>query len=397
MSGAAILAAGITASAAATASGAQALMQTKLNKKNRQWQEKMRKEQWEHDQQVTADNRNYNEQVYEKYQSPTALRAALQKAGYNPALAYGGSGFDAGGLQVAEQSPSATPALSDAYGANEVPSIVANGISSAQALSDIILKDSQAKTNYENLKTLAQKNLQELDILESTASIKRIGVITADEERKTAEVVRHLNELEFDIKRSTKQYAIDNYIKQNSLLYQQILNAGSKRRLDEKQGSYYDAYVERCGSEIAKNLMGAALMLVQIGTEEHRQQLFDANAAYFYSEAAVNKQEERKVAWQAFNEFLDGYKGCATLNDFIAKLSADADAAQWAADHQDEILRLQTKQANAQIIQGYGNMLQSFILAYIAARTKGKAVSATPSSTTSTSGSQPNWTSTSTR
>lgn len=388
MSGAALLAAGITASAAATASGAQALMQTKLNKKNRQWQEKMRKEQWEHDQQVTEDNRRYNEEIYEKYQSPTALRAALQKAGYNPALAYGGSGFDAGGLQVAEQDPSSTPAFEDTYGANGVPALFANGISSAQAVSDVILKDSQARTNYENLKTLAERNLQELDILESTAAIKRIGVITSDEERKIAEYSGKISKLEFEIKRSTKRYAIDNYIKQNSLFYQEILNAGSTRTLNEKKGSYYDAYVSKAGSEITKNLMGAALMMVQMETEEHRQALFDANATYFYSEAAVNAQEERKIAWQAFNEFLDGFKDCATLGDFIAKMSADASAAQWAADHQDEILRLQTKQANAQIIQGYGNMLQSFILTYIALRTKGKAVSVKPTEAGQSSGPQ---------
>lgn len=375
MSGAAALAAGISASVAATASGAQSLMQTKLNKKNRQWQEKMRREQWEHDQQVTEDNRRYNEELYEKYQSPTALRAALQKAGYNPALAYGGSGFDAGGLQVAEQDPSSTPPLEDAYGANEIPALFANSISSAQALSDIVLKNSQAKTNYENLKTLAQRNLQELDILQSTAAIKRIGVITADEERKICESQRKITELDYEIKRDTKQYAIDNYIKENSLLYQKILNAGSQRNLNEKQGSYYEAYVARSGSEIIKNIMGAALMSVQISTETERQKLFQANAAYFYSEASVNAQEERRIAWQAFNEYLDAYKDCATLGDFLAKMGADARSAEWIADHQDEIIRLQTKQTNAQIIQGYGNMLQSFVLAYVAYMTKGRGVS----------------------
>lgn len=62
---------------------------------------------WEEQQRVKRDERNYQEQMYLKYNSPEAIALQQRRAGINPDLAGGageGSSFDAPNFQATEPS-----------------------------------------------------------------------------------------------------------------------------------------------------------------------------------------------------------------------------------------------------------------------------------------------------
>lgn len=84
-----------------------------LNRKNQDFQARMlnaeqdfareqREWQLQTEKALTADERQYNEGLYKKYQSPEAYVRQLREAGLNPSLAYGGN--SAGSPEVADYS-----------------------------------------------------------------------------------------------------------------------------------------------------------------------------------------------------------------------------------------------------------------------------------------------------
>lgn len=90
----------VTAAASAAAAGGNAISQGKLNKKNRDWQEKMFKKQ--------NDEWERRQNFMNEYNSPSAQRARLAAAGLSPALLYGGGA--AGTQGTAVSSPQGPPA-----------------------------------------------------------------------------------------------------------------------------------------------------------------------------------------------------------------------------------------------------------------------------------------------
>lgn len=92
----AIGAAAVTAGAAALSSGTNAIVQGKLNKKTRDWNEKM------FDRQTATNERQW--QMQNEYNSPTSQMARLREAGLNENLVYG-NGANAQGGSISSSSP----------------------------------------------------------------------------------------------------------------------------------------------------------------------------------------------------------------------------------------------------------------------------------------------------
>lgn len=89
---------------AAASSAGNAIAQGKLNKKNRQWQEKMYERRLADQRADWQMNNEYNEEMYNKYNSPTAQVRQMQAAGVNPDL----NGVDGSSLG-ASSSPAGAP------------------------------------------------------------------------------------------------------------------------------------------------------------------------------------------------------------------------------------------------------------------------------------------------
>lgn len=96
---------------AAASSAGSAIAQGKLNRKNRKWQEKMYNRRLQ-DQRADWQMQNeYNEEMYNKYNSPIAQVQQLQAAGLNPDL----NGIDSQALPAAGSIPAAPDAGSAPY------------------------------------------------------------------------------------------------------------------------------------------------------------------------------------------------------------------------------------------------------------------------------------------
>lgn len=139
---------------------------------------------WEEQQRVKRDERNYQEQMYLKYNSPEAMALQQRRAGINPDLA-GGSGesssFDAPNFQAAEPSvdmigsegfDSAVSAISSigsifssAFGAiNAIQSIRRQSIENESASLDLLQKEQETVTNplfsFNNVSSLPMSRKQ---------------------------------------------------------------------------------------------------------------------------------------------------------------------------------------------------------------------------------------------
>jgi hypothetical protein len=96
---------------AAASSAGSAIAQGKLNRKNRKWQEKMYNQRLQ-DQRADWQMQNeYNEEMYNKYNSPIAQVQQQQAAGLNPDL----NGIDSQSLPAAGSLPAAPDAGSAPY------------------------------------------------------------------------------------------------------------------------------------------------------------------------------------------------------------------------------------------------------------------------------------------
>lgn len=119
---------------AAAGTGAQAVATGKLNKKNRQWQEKMYARQLADERENWNMVNAYNEEMYNKYNSPVAQARQMLQAGLNPDL----SDISAGGFQPSgDVSASGVPSVSgqnpiDLIGAFMNVAEMVNGLQSMQ-------------------------------------------------------------------------------------------------------------------------------------------------------------------------------------------------------------------------------------------------------------------------
>lgn len=143
------IAGGITAAGA----GAQAIATGKLNKKNRDWQEKMYARQLADERENWNMVNSYNEEMYHKYNSPSAQVAQYRAAGLNPDL----QDISPGGL-----SPSGE------IGASGVPSV------SGQQPIDLIGAFANIAEMFQGLQSMQLDNdlkKAQLDKLSSSAAM----------------------------------------------------------------------------------------------------------------------------------------------------------------------------------------------------------------------------------
>ncbi len=146
--------------AAATTAGT-AIAQGKLNRKNRKWQEKMYKRRLADQRQDWNMTNEYNEEMYNKYNSPSAQVRQLHSAGQNPDL----QDLSSSGLGDAS-TPSSSPDVGD--GSFDMPNIDFAG-TFAQMMSVYQQLSSQAIDN--DLKRQELKKIGRDDVLEHLTNL----------------------------------------------------------------------------------------------------------------------------------------------------------------------------------------------------------------------------------
>ncbi len=146
--------------AAATSAG-NAIAQGKMNRKNRKWQEKMYMRRLADQRQDWQMTNEYNEEMYNKYNSPSAQVRQLQNAGINPDL----QDLSSAGLGDAS-TPSSVPDVGD--GAFDMPNIDFAG-TFAQMLSAYYQLSSQALDA--DLKRQELRRVAKGDVLEHLTNL----------------------------------------------------------------------------------------------------------------------------------------------------------------------------------------------------------------------------------
>lgn len=173
---------GIGALLGGASSAGSAIASGSMNRKNRQWQEKMYKQQVA-DQRENAQwqwnqSRDYAQWSYDKFESPSAQRAANKAAGINPF--FDGSAIQSmGATQGAGSAPESGSVPSHGPYQNNPMSNIQAGASSLReaAMQNVQAQNIQAQTDYTNaqrLKTMAEtKGLENanslFDIVKATA------------------------------------------------------------------------------------------------------------------------------------------------------------------------------------------------------------------------------------
>ena len=191
----------IGAGSSLLSSGIGAGVSASMNKKTRQFaaqqqedQQQFAIEQFERslaaERELTADERAYNESMYNKYESPAAMLAQYKDAGLNPSLMYGG--INAGGPEIAD------------YG-----NIQAGSSSSTPSYPQFDI-GAHFSDIAQNLLTFGQQSLNRQSVLNDTNRV--------DYERTVAQAqtLKYLSERDL-IDKETYEKELDNIFKQSTL------------------------------------------------------------------------------------------------------------------------------------------------------------------------------------
>lgn len=168
----AIIGAIITAAGALASTATSSIAQSNLNADNRDFSREMTEQQNQfnreeaekarmHQASLLSAEQNWNEFMYNQYQSPSALRRQYEEAGYNPYLVEG-SGHVGGSVPTGPTAPS----TAQAQGSNpfnpqtQVPNYgaFASGLSDA---AHMYFNAKQATANTANVNAMALKNIAE--------------------------------------------------------------------------------------------------------------------------------------------------------------------------------------------------------------------------------------------
>lgn len=181
----------VGAGVSAISSGGQAIANSKLNKKNRQWQEKMYGIKLADQRIDTAAARAWQEEQIEKqnkYSSPANQVKLLKEAGLNPALAYGGNTSNASTAVAGGQATQAAPEVGSpqTFGydfsgiAQAGDNVVKNLLDSARLHNESKLTEA----DIELKKAESLKNLQDAHLSSEQAKLTGLDV---DYKRRTLE------------------------------------------------------------------------------------------------------------------------------------------------------------------------------------------------------------------
>lgn len=182
-------------------SGIGAATSSRQNNKNRDFQREMLLRQQDFtreafraqarlEKELTADERAYNEEMYNKYQSPEAMLEQYKEAGLNPSLMYGGMNID-------------SPEIAD-YG-----NIQANPSAQAPSMAQFDTSSHFADI-AQNILTLGQQALNRQSVENDTSRVEYEQTVAR------SQVLKYLAERDL-IDRQTYEKELDNIFKQSTL------------------------------------------------------------------------------------------------------------------------------------------------------------------------------------
>lgn len=253
------------ASIASSALGAA--VSSSQNAKNRAFQSDMlakeqdfareqREWQLETEKGLTADERAYNEQMYNKYQSPDAYVRQLKEAGLNPSLAYGGN--SAGSPEIADygniqagSSPSSSP-LPQFDMSHHFSDISKNLVAMAgQAIQNRLADNDTARVEYQRDVAHAQalKYLSERDLIDKETYGRELDNIF-----KESTLGKRIEQVSVSVDEATQRIAESKQV---------ILESISRAKVNDKQVSKISADIDLAN----QNLKNLKLIADQIKAE----------------------------------------------------------------------------------------------------------------------------------
>lgn len=240
----------ISAIGSTAASAGSTAASAALNRANRKWQEKkvwkredkLRQEEREYNEKEAAANRAYNEEMYQKYSSPSAMVSQAQSAGVSPSTVMG---RNTAGPSIAASSTTpmesgSAPSGADVYGANSIPETIRGvvrdsletSILASQAKKEEVAADMAASEANLKLSGMELANqLASQNIVNAKATENLINAQTRSENLRgeLLNIDRVNHQKEYDLK--FEQYRaeidktlqeIDNLVAEENLTQEQI-------------------------------------------------------------------------------------------------------------------------------------------------------------------------------
>lgn len=248
-------------------SGIGAATSATQNKKNREFQQQLlenqqdfareqREWQLETEKALTADERAYNEEMYNKYQSPGAYVRQLEDAGLNPSLAYGGN--SAGSPEIADygniqagSSPLSSP-LPQFDMSHHFSDISKNLVSlSSQAIQSRMADNDAARVEFQRQVASAQtlRYLSERDLIDKETYGREL-----DNLFKESTLGKRIEQVNVSVDEASQRIAESKQV---------ILESLSRVNVNEKQSSKISADIEL----VNQNLKNLKLVADQIKAE----------------------------------------------------------------------------------------------------------------------------------
>lgn len=253
----------ISAIGSTAASAGSTAASAALNRANRKWQEKkvwaredkLRQEEREYNEKEAAANRAYNEEMYQKYSSPSAMVSQAQAAGVSPSTVMGrnSTGPTIAASSTTPMESGSTPSGADVYGANSIPETIRGvvrdsletSILASQAKKEEVAADMAASEANLKLSGMELANqLTSQNIVNAKATENLINAQTRSENLRgeLLEIDRDNHQQEYDLKFAQYQaeidktlQEIDNLVAEKNLTQEQINTLKVNQRLMRAQ------------------------------------------------------------------------------------------------------------------------------------------------------------------
>lgn len=323
------------------------------------FQEYMQNQQNQFTQNMYAEDRAWQEEMYERYQSIGGQIDQMRQNGINPMMMFAGSGVNAPAVQSGQMPSSGSGSSPSGSGRapiqgfqkamsaiQAVLGMLSSGNSVAQGISQLVRnrtmneKDVAQKSLYEQqaFKTRVEGEIAEIDKefrrsyneIHQQESKSRIGVnfstfVKNLSQASVNESVVEVNGHKIDLLKAQKSLTDE----QKDLVHSEVLLNGIKA---DQASLDYDLAVDMYQYELALRKSEAELAAARTETERSMAQQALANAEKTFSEAAINNklidigyyeqqlEKEKQLTKKAKQETLTGYIRCAssTLRDVVS-------------------------------------------------------------------------------
>lgn len=267
---------GLAGTAAST--GAGLYSNERSTKKNREWQEHMTEKQWQHDKEVTDDNRAWAEYLYHQYQSPSALRAAYQAAGLSPVLGESVPGFQDSSL--GEMPSSAVAEYSDVSNSKQISEMFSQMFKQATEIS--LMRSQKEKLDADtegskiNNKSLEDRNYASYALDSALANLYEAKRLTEGEERRLKHYMANREYISERIDQATffsrcdlVREMVNNYKASTALLE-------SKKTLTDKEDLVFNSVISKYQAETITTLFSMNVMAAQAFLYENEGKYYSA-------------------------------------------------------------------------------------------------------------------------